>query len=366
MQFFHTWTKLDLQTMCPSTRAELAMYLFGVSCKLQALVYLLLRHLIDRNEKVIIWANEPQTIWLCELALLVLEIGYVAIHAGVKISQRVQAELSFNHSPEVMVMVCSSRSCQESMNLQEGGHVCIIMDVIDATSETQVIGRQHRIGQKHPVLAYNIVTDESHDQVMAASYHSRYRDTILANTIITPAHAQEIYDHLSEDERLRLDAQSADDPDAGSPPDIAVRFLREAYADAVIRELRGHRTTRTGLWSTPYEFTEKNTMPEEVLYRITLGGAVAKEVAHQLRALEEKEGLPTDARRGLPKITHDRLEDHLATDTVHTLGHNIMSRPVPEPRKITTAEGATYLARAATDLALRREYQANDISVLGE
>lgn len=343
----------------------MAQFITGCSCKLQFLCYLMLYHWLDNNEKMIVWCNEPITLFLVELLLQIFQFKFSSIHAGIQNHARVKAEWEFNNNAEVGFLVASSRSQTESMNLQEGGHIQVFLDPLSATQSVQAAGRNHRLGQKHPVIVYRLNTDGTYDQVMQQQYQDKFRVTVSAQTKIKPEHMAQIVNNLSKSERQSLEEEASESTGYVTLAELAVKDIRGAYADACIRELFGQRTNCYGAWSEAYKPDEKNMLPEEVIYRVVQGGQLMDRVIAQLVKRDTpKQGAGiADAEKEKEDESMDdaeKLDDGFKViHQAHDFGATrVIGEDVGHARPATILK---YLEEAACELAGRAEYKKNRI-----
>lgn len=272
----------------------MALWLTAASVKAQAVVKIIQRHLIEKDEKIVIWATEPPVLMCLEILLRVLQIETVVIRAGKKNSERVQAELDFNTNPKVKCILLSVVSAQESMNLQKGGHIQINVDPISATSAIQIAGRTGRIGQLFEQIIYNLVVDESYDQYLQAVYMDRYRVMVAATTDIRDDVKKRVLDACTSTEQEELLREVKSLASTVTIEELALSRVRGAFADSVIRNLFGLRSSRGGEFWKDDDVKRKNLLPEETLFRIASGGALANEMMHQLQQVRESESNPRE------------------------------------------------------------------------
>ena len=352
----------------PSTRPEMAQFITGTSSKLQYLTRLILHHWFNQGEKMIIWCNEPLTLFLVELLLEIYQFNFVSIHAGIQNANRVKAEWEFNHNPAVGFLVASSRSQTESMNLQNGGHIQVFLNVLGATPSIQACGRSHRIGQTKAVIVYRLTTDGTYDQVQQQVYQDRYRVAVAAQTKIDPTHAEKILQNLPANQRQDLERDAGGTAGVSSVADLATLDLAGPYADATIRELFGQRTNCYSSWNLPYQPDTKNMLPEEVIFRITQGGILADEVVDQLRARDKKNN---DSAPGNGQAQEQNMDDSeildpsfVPTPSAQPFGLAVVYTPDPPRAHVNTME--KYLIQAADELASRNQYYKNRMTAWSE
>ena len=324
----------------------MAAYIISCSAKLQHLTKLMLHHMINQEEKMLIWAHEPLTLFLS-----VLEIKFVSIRSGITNAQRLAAVKAFNNDPSTMIMVGSSRSCAVSMNLQKGAHVMVFVDVVSATVAMQGIDRLHRIGQTFRVIAYRLHNDDTIDQLLQSVYHNRHPDTIMAQTKISKAHADELLENQSEEERSEMLSELAEDPsNMDRRCEWVTKSLLGAYADAVCLQLFGLRSNRGHeKWRKIYDPTAKNTIPEEVVSRIAHGGTVARECADQVKR-ERKANEDTPKKAQGPRINDDEAE----SESLKLLPvQDVLLQPtlfLLDPPELKIAEGAGTVSRRTSSV----------------
>ena len=66
---------------------------------------------------MLIFADQPLNLQVIKLLLEILQIKHLSIRAGISNSKRLEAENEYNENPILKVLVYSSRSAAESINL---------------------------------------------------------------------------------------------------------------------------------------------------------------------------------------------------------------------------------------------------------
>jgi len=328
LSFFHTWTKNDAHMPVPFTRMENALFVTGNAIKPQMVTRLLLKHLYE--------TEKPEKV----------------IRSGISAGARVDAEREFNRDPSILVCICSSRSCQESMNLQNGSHVQIICDQISYASILQCLGRSHRLGQLFKVLIYVLVVDGTIDQALQATYFKRHCGTVASQTRIDEQHAAKLLRHMPAEMRARMRRVVAADKTVGSNEcDYVIAMVREPYAEAVIRELFGVRSSRTGDWADAKDFGQKNMLPSEVIFRIACGGCTANDTVAQL----VERDTPKPEQPGKSNLTRAGNSNPMAPLSFVKLSAKPFNNDV----------AISYLTQAAEELSGEVAYRLNNIRPLG-
>jgi hypothetical protein len=232
--------------------------------------------------KLIVWANEPLTLQAVELLILALDVKHVSIRSGITASARMKAEDDFNNDPDVKIVVCSSRSCQESMNLQHGGYTHVALDVVSFTALLHMVGRTGRIGQTYVQYMHVLVLDGSYDQVLVANNIRRYAPEVASCTTIAHNLAEALKPTLSKVELADL-TFSVSHKEGGDIIKALAELLERPCAEAVIQEKFGIRSSRSHKsWRNARDPHEKDVEPEDVLYRFAQGGQLADEIYDKL------------------------------------------------------------------------------------
>lgn len=284
----------------PNDRVQALQWLVALSSKLKVLCEHILTFVLGAGEKLIVYADWPMTILLVELVVTLLQIPIVSIRAGVSNQARLDAEIAFNNDPNVMVLVCSSRSAAQSLNLQQGGHRMIILDWVPINTILQCVGRQFRIGQRHPQFITVVTLDGTIDQKAQAHSHALFRQQVAATMDLEAVIRPEDRQNIPEEARTHGETEAQATTGDGMPDNVR-SALHEATADAIVCQLLGTRSSRRGDWNHYRRPELKNLIPEETMFRLMSGGYAQKLMMQELRQSraekgEEKEE-PSPARR---------------------------------------------------------------------
>lgn len=287
-QFFHANTKTDLTAVPPNNRLDSLRWVVSLSVKNKYLLRLLLDIVIRGDKKLIIWTSEPITRMNVELICTLCGITFVAIRAGIKNRTRVLSEAGFNNDPAVKVAIMSTRSATESANMQKGGHSHVFMDNIPVPAMLQAIGRTHRIGQEFEQSVWILTTDETVDQALQQMYQARFQQQIAATADVPEYMIDKYLANVSTSVRTQMQKDAANQD--RTEREIAAQELRAPLAGAIVRQLLGVRSPRTNdVWKDLANLDKKNLEPVEEIFRFTLGGTIANELARQ-KMLKIKEG----------------------------------------------------------------------------
>ena len=122
------------------------------------------KDLIDKNEKVLIWATHLKTIDLIEKELISEGINASRITGKTKLQERENLKDQFNDaSSKLNVIVANPQACSESISLHKACHHAIYYDMNYNTSEfLQSLDRIHRVGgSEHNPVFYHFLHYEN-------------------------------------------------------------------------------------------------------------------------------------------------------------------------------------------------------------
>jgi superfamily II DNA/RNA helicase len=344
------------------TRPEMAFYITAINAKLQYLIKLILQHWLERNEKMIIFANEPMSFFQCELLLAILQLEYTCIRAGLSYNQRSQNEVRFVDNPKCGILLVSAACGSESMNLQRTCHVQVHLEPLSSTNTLQCIGRCHRLGQEKEVKVYRLMTDGSYDDVMQAAYHKTFREQVAAGMEIREEQLDKIVANLNQEKRAEYEQQLATDHAGRSVGRLAAASLRMIYADHLIRELFGQRSVRTLEWNNALNPGTKIISPFELIYRICFGGDVANEAVERYRLSKAPKEDSLSKSQGKPLTDKQRTDPRWKGVATGNFGLPLASSIPNKPFDPQT--GALYLISAAEELCDQPEYIADGYTPL--
>ncbi|KAK3698115.1 hypothetical protein LTR37_017073 [Vermiconidia calcicola] len=362
--FFHTWTKSDMNSTRPATRIDMAVYIAETSVKMQALAAEILQVVLIDGGKMLIYADWPTNLWLIELFLEVLQIKFLSIRAGVSTRKRLEAENAYNNDNATKVLVCSSRSAAESLNLQRGGWHIMVIDLVPINVLHEIVGRGFRVGQKHAQTVKAFASDETFDQYLLHKYVSHYRSQVAATADlgIPKSVLAGVKPLVNATERL----------DTSQRKDYT-KFVNDAvvdtYVDGLARSVLGMRARITEAWADVQDVGRKNLDPEEQLFRLAYGGRVADEVLDQAReaqrlaniaqledleAAESGDGQKSPVKSSLPSTTALRSTPFAAAK---------LPRKAAETT-FTEGDHIRALVRAAQSLASTSEFRLHEITTV--
>jgi len=143
-----------------------AMLLEGLFApKLAELRRLLADLVVDQGRKVVIFSQWRRMLRLAEWSVrdILGDEGYSAVFftGAEKQSQRTKSVVDFHDDPRVRVMFLSDAG-GVGLNLQKAASACINLELPwNPAVLEQRIGRIYRLGQRHPIDVYNLVSERS-------------------------------------------------------------------------------------------------------------------------------------------------------------------------------------------------------------
>jgi hypothetical protein len=345
-------------------------WLVGSSPKLQWLCKYIKEVVLDLDEKVVIYADWPLTVFLVELIIVTMGIKGGSIRAGLKRAARLQNEYDYNHDPEFKVLICSSRSAAESLNLQRGGHRMVVMDVVSANTLIQIIGRLCRIGQKHVQDISVLTVDETYDQVLIYECQKVFRLQVAATAEVPDDAAHKFLRNLDQQQETEMKEATKTSTITDAQFLWAKQQLREPYVDYLTRGQFGFRSNKTAAWGAN-DLEKKSLEPEEFLFRMAFGGVVAQQAYTLMSRREEK---LTKPHKKPAQVYDDIFDDPLELDEEGELepvapaknDYMTFNPPYKLPEDLELVDevrAVAYILRAARKLTTQVEYRAGGLNV---
>ena len=348
-EVYYNWTTSTFDLNAPRTRKAMADYLVRSSVKLQALCDELVQVVVREDRKMLIFADWPLNLWVIELLLHVLQIAFRSIRAGVSPSDRLAAEHAYNYDPNLKVLLLSSRSGAESLNLQRGGWHTVVVDVVAINTLLQIIGRAFRVGQLHPQQIKVLTVDESHDQYLLHKYISNYIAQVAATAWLPVS--DEALAAISEETMQR---HPGGGPEAADYRQFLRQSLRQEYVAGLTQCIFGIRSKRTGeAWADLEDPKAKNMIPEERLFRLASGGDVAEEMLDQLKQRRNRADAGGEVASASPKTKPTYRLNPFAS---LPLSRPMFNEPSPD------AELIDAMAEAAREMAASPALRIGGIS----
>lgn len=220
---FFRQTRPDANLLPPTTRLGMAYYIAQSSPKLRYLCKLILRHVYDKGEKMVVWYRWPVEGWLVSMLLDVLGIKFMHIGSTTDAAER-EKLLEQWQEPEhaVRILVASVLVLGAGTNMQKGCHVAVCLSMADNINQhVQILGRQHRYGQQHEQVFYVITLVKSYDQILQAKTFKKALLQVLGDA--------DIGELTVDKSELMKEARKCLKPDA-EDEDV------EEYLDKIINE----------------------------------------------------------------------------------------------------------------------------------
>ena len=118
----------------------------------------------EENQKALIFSSFVEHLKIFENQFIEKGWGYSML-TGSTLNREKVIDL-FRHSPERHFFLISLKAGGFGLNLTEAGYVFLLDPWWNIASEMQAIGRSHRIGQQHKVIAYRFITKDSIEEKM--------------------------------------------------------------------------------------------------------------------------------------------------------------------------------------------------------
>lgn len=162
------------------------------------LAKIILKVVLNQGNKLLVFADWIAEIHLYSMALDLLNIKVANIRAGMTANQRKEVIKRFNDplDKSIQILVCSSRSAAESINLQKGCADIVVFDMVSYNTLVQIAGRVHRLTQTRNQRVWILTLDRTYDQVFTASY-TRNMVAQMAATMGRYGYTDEVHANFS-------------------------------------------------------------------------------------------------------------------------------------------------------------------------
>lgn len=139
----------------------------------------LVKGMVDRNEKVIIWTNFRPDVEIVTRALKDLGIHDILYMTGDQnTAEKSDAEWLFKNNLQFKVIVCNLQSASTGVNLQAAKHAIFFSRNFSYIHLTQAMARNYRGGSidlHDKILIHNIVTEDTVEELVLESLEQKRR-----------------------------------------------------------------------------------------------------------------------------------------------------------------------------------------------
>lgn len=138
------------------------------------------------NHKCLIFAQYTQSLDIVEELVfksLMPSLNYVRIDGRTNVKVRAKIVESFQQDPDIKCMLLTSKVGSLGLNLQSADTVIFLESDWNPFVDLQAMDRCHRIGQRHNVKVYRLITSDSiEEKIMAVQKVKRAMSDAVVNT----------------------------------------------------------------------------------------------------------------------------------------------------------------------------------------
>ena len=189
------------------------------STKLERLEELLEQSFVETDRKAILFSEWTTMLGLVEEILARLKLKYVRLDGSVPQKQRQQLVNEFQTNPDCRLFITTNAG-STGLNLQAANTVINVDLPWNPAILEQRIARAHRMGQKQPVQAYLLVTEQTMEESLLTTLSAK-KDLALAALDVDSEIAEVSLVSGAEELRSRLEILLGAKPQA--PLDVSQR-----------------------------------------------------------------------------------------------------------------------------------------------
>jgi SNF2 family DNA or RNA helicase len=149
------------------------------SGKLEDVLYMLQTATCE-GHKILVFSQFVKHLTILRKELETLKIRYAYLD-GSTTDRQAQVEL-FQQNPEIQVFLISLKAGGVGLNLTAADYVFLLDPWWNPAAENQAIDRSHRIGQRHTVIVYKFISQNTVEEKILKMQQNKIR---LANDLIT-------------------------------------------------------------------------------------------------------------------------------------------------------------------------------------
>jgi len=197
----------------------------GYSSKLERLTQLLPRIAAEEDRKTIVFSEWTTMLDLIEIILKQHDIAYVRLDGSVPQGKRAVLVRQFTTTPDCRFFLTTNAGAT-GLNLQAANTIVNVDLPWNPAVLEQRIGRAHRMGQKHPVHVYILVTEQTIEENMLGTLAIKQELAIAAldpDSSITKVNMASGLDELKK----RLEILLGEKPEAESDESEKHRIEKE-------------------------------------------------------------------------------------------------------------------------------------------
>eukprot|EP01022_Parablepharisma_sp_SALTPOND_P021983 TRINITY_DN43_c0_g1_i1.p1 TRINITY_DN43_c0_g1~~TRINITY_DN43_c0_g1_i1.p1 ORF type:complete len:1112 (+),score=159.57 TRINITY_DN43_c0_g1_i1:1539-4874(+) len=247
----------------------------------------ILPKLIATGHKVLIFSQMTQLMDIMQVYFLEKKIRHLRLDGSTKVDDRGECTSLFNSEDSPFeVFLLSTRAGGQGLNLQAADTVILFDSDFNPQMDLQAQDRAHRIGQKHEVRVYRLVTSTKvEEEILSRAAMKKNIDNMVIQAGLFNQKASDSERRQKLEDLLRQDEKAQDEEDDSVPDDDQINeFLARSEAELqkyqqmdqerYLEENKEEKTKeimfKLGLESTPknfnYRLLQEYEVPEWVTY----------------------------------------------------------------------------------------------------
>jgi len=205
----------------------------------------LLRVVVKEKSKFINYADWPTSQFYIAQTLTILGFNVGTLRAGMTREQKSSVVATFNnpHDHTYDVLIASSRSASQSLNLQTACHNILIWDTLPVNQMLQIAGRIHRLGQKKKQHVFCFCADRTFEQHLWAVNSERQVAQIVATMEKIPL-AEEQFETMKKKSRDAIEKMAAKNIGPEDFRGAAQLLWDQMRAQKILTRMLGLRSSR--------------------------------------------------------------------------------------------------------------------------
>eukprot|EP00826_Nyctotherus_ovalis_P008288 TRINITY_DN1213_c0_g2_i3.p1 TRINITY_DN1213_c0_g2~~TRINITY_DN1213_c0_g2_i3.p1 ORF type:complete len:1111 (+),score=439.87 TRINITY_DN1213_c0_g2_i3:84-3416(+) len=262
--------------------------------------------LIVTGHKILIFSQMTQLMNIMQMYFNIKGLEHLRLDGTTKADDRGQWTHLFNsEDSEYKIFLLSTRAGGLGLNLQAADTVIIFDSDFNPQMDLQAQDRAHRIGQKHEVRVYRLITNtEVEEDILSRATKKKNLDNVVIQAGLFNQKASDVDRRKKLEDLLRQDDKSADEEDDAVPDDEQINEMLarsgeefqlyqnldvERYVNEGREEKSKEMMERLGLAALPKNFNYRlmqeyevpewvTNMPTEEKKETILGKRVRKKI----------------------------------------------------------------------------------------
>jgi len=181
----------------------------------------ILPKLIDTGHKILIFSQMTQLMDIMQIYFAEKKIPHLRLDGNTKVEDRGQCTALFNaEKSEYKIFLLSTRAGGQGLNLQAADTVILFDSDFNPQMDLQAQDRAHRIGQKHEVRVYRLVTNTKvEEEILSRAAEKKNIDNVVIQAGLFNQKASDIERQQKLENLLKQDEKEKEEDDEEIVPD---------------------------------------------------------------------------------------------------------------------------------------------------